>query len=115
VSRVTAFAVYASGLALLERDDEVVVQKLVEFADGDTGQLLDARDLLSTISANPEQVERAKRLLERAMTRVSQARRAVADGDRAREGPRRMTGRPREQANDLTYGEGPPLPPGSGD
>jgi flagellin-like hook-associated protein FlgL len=89
VSRVTAFAVYASGLALLEGDDELVVQQLVEIADGDTGQLLDARDLLSTIGARPEQVERAKRRLERAMTRVSRARRAVADADLARDPPRR--------------------------
>jgi hypothetical protein len=89
VARVTAFAVYASGLALLEGDDEVVVQQLVEFADGDTGQLLDARDLLSTIGAEPEQVERARRLLERAMTRVSQARRAEAAVRRPREDPRR--------------------------
>jgi flagellin-like hook-associated protein FlgL len=89
VSRVTAFAVYASGLALLEGDDELVVQQLVEFADGDTGQLLDARDLLSTIGARPEQVERAKRRLENAMTRVARARRAVADADLARDQPRR--------------------------
>jgi hypothetical protein len=115
MSRVTAFAVYASGLALLERDDEVVVQRLVELAEGDTGELLDARGLLSTLRAHPDQVERAQRLIERAITRVEQARRTFADSPRVREDARRRSGHPREQANDPCRRDDPPRSSGSAD
>jgi hypothetical protein len=113
VAETSALAVYAAGVAFLE-EEETAVQRLVELADGDTGGLRDAQDLLHQIDAHPDRVERASLLIERAITRVAEARRTVESTSELQRDTRRTrqhSGDLRRRARRLRDGDGPSRPP----
>lgn len=70
-----AFAAFAAGMALLEDDDAVAVDRLADLGAGRVGGLRDARDLLDTLTVEAGSRERAAILIDRAITRVEDTRR----------------------------------------
>jgi hypothetical protein len=86
VSKTTALAAYAAGKAMLgeHEDAEAVVDELSDIVDGDTTVLVDARDLLVSTRAEPDRIERATLLIERAITRIEQQQRAHVTSERLR-------------------------------
>lgn len=75
--RASAFAAYAAGVAALDPDGDAAVARLITLAGGQTDGLRDARDLLRSARLEPDTRVRAVLLVERAITRTEQSRRAV--------------------------------------